>query len=184
MNVMIMMCVEQGALNSPVIRMILHCQGPMLPSPARIWSPSSLSLPASSSTSPMVTAAGHTCKRYIIVQYHPTLLTCLLPCVRCCHASRAVVTLSRSCDPGAREGRAAWGKRRDQSIYTSAPVMHKKRSPDLQCPVSSLALVTTLCPAYFYFLLSYIFCFLCAEERELIVGGRGEECRLLSYLTM
>ena len=61
MNVMIMMCVEQGALNSPVIRMILHCQGPMLPSPARIWSPSALSLPASSSTSPMVTA-GHTCK--------------------------------------------------------------------------------------------------------------------------
>merc|ERR1719297_259151 len=55
MNVMIMMCVEQGALNSPVIRMILHCQGPMLPSQARIWSPSSLSLPASSSTSPMVT---------------------------------------------------------------------------------------------------------------------------------
>ena len=60
--------------------------------------------------------------------------------------------------------------------------MHKKRSPDLQCPVSSLAQVTTLRTSTFFSHTSFVFYVLCAEERAPIVGGRGEEFYLLTII--
>ena len=69
----------------------------------------------------------------------------------------------------------------DRSIYTSAPVMHKKRSPDLQCPVSSVQPPTSRTSTFFS-KRSSVFYVLCAEERALIVGGRGEEFYLLTII--
>ena len=60
--------------------------------------------------------------------------------------------------------------------------MQKKCSPGLQCPVSSLAQVTTLRTDTFSSQTSFVFYVLCAEERAPIVGGRGEEFYLLTII--
>ena len=58
MNVMIMTWQTEGALNSPVMRITFHCQAPMWPSLARIWS-SSLAVAVAMATLQLV---AHYCR--------------------------------------------------------------------------------------------------------------------------